>query len=282
MSLTRQKILNIQITSSPKEKILEYIKKYLDAAAGGKVPRSQKAKKPLIILTPNPEQLVLASRDSSFAALLNQADVTLPDGIGIVWAARLLGKKSAGAGTDSIGDRVSGVDFMEELTALSVKQRVTIGLIGGFRGLAVEALECLRRKYPKLTGWAEDGPEVLVDEAGVIEGPGAHYWAAMAQKIAANRTGILFVGLGAPKQEYMIDRLAAACVEEGVSIPIVMMAVGGSFDMVAGSLQRAPLLVRSIGFEWFWRLLQEPWRMKRQLALFTFVFLVLREKLQKK
>lgn len=282
MSLTRQKILNVQITSSPKQKILEYIKKYLEAGGTAEVQRSKKIKIPLVILTPNSEQVVLALRYPYFVRLLNQADVTLPDGIGIVWAARLLGKESAGADAGVIGSRIAGVDFMDALVALAEEQRVRIGLIGGLHGLAVDALECLHQNHPKLSGWAEDGPEIFTDNSGIVEGPGALYWRQMAQKITTTKTQIIFVGLGAPKQELVIDRLVAACKAEGITTPVVMMAVGGSFDMLVGRLTRAPLFIRSIGFEWFWRLLQEPWRVKRQLSLVTFVRFVLLAKLRNK
>lgn len=280
MSLTKQKILNIQVTSSPKEKILEHIKKYLDRSGDEGSPRSRKSKKPLVILTPNPEQVVLASRSAVFAGLLNQADVTLPDGIGIVWAARFLESAPPRTDTTVIRSRISGVDFMDDLVALAVKQRVSIGLIGGLGSLAVQAFECLRLKHPRLSGWAEDGPEIRTDDTGIVEDPGTHYWSQMVKKIAITKIQILFVGLGAPKQELVIDKLATAYKEAGISSPLVMMAVGGSFDVLAGRLKRAPLFIRSIGFEWFWRLLQEPWRWKRQLALPQFLFLLIREKLK--
>jgi N-acetylglucosaminyldiphosphoundecaprenol N-acetyl-beta-D-mannosaminyltransferase len=88
---------------------------------------------------------------------------------------------------------------------------------------------------------------------------------------------MVFVGMGAPKQEVFIEALAQALVQSKYSLPVMFMAVGGSFDIITGRLRRAPLFIRSIGFEWAWRLFQEPWRWRRQLALLKFIVLVWKE-----
>jgi len=282
MSLTRQKILQIQITTSQKEKILEHIKKYLDSSFPRALKRAKKHIKPLVVFTPNPEQIVAAQKNPAFAKTLNWADVTLPDGIGLVWAGSMLAEKSKAGKQEKVGGRIAGVDFMDDLVGVAAKESVRIGLIGGFDGLAVEALECLRAKYPRLQGWAADGPEITADNSGLGEGPADFYWAGLVEKIATSGTQMVFVGLGAPKQEFAIERLAVACARKGTSFPLVIMAVGGSLDMIVGRLKRAPLFIRSIGFEWFWRLLQEPWRIQRQFSLITFVRLVIQAKLNKK
>lgn len=277
MSLTRQKILQIQITASPREKILEHIEKYLGQAVSRVRRQTKKTVKPLVVLTPNPEQIVAAQGDTAFAEVLNRADVALPDGIGIVWAGKVLytGKKSTGA--PGITDRIAGADFMEELVALAAERGVSIGLIGGYRGLAVEALECLMAKYHGLDGWATDGPELALAGMNVTEQPAEAYWETLAGKIEKNGTTMLFVGMGAPKQELVISKIEAVWIRQGATSPLVLMAVGGTFAMITGRLKRAPLFIRSIGFEWFWRLFQEPWRWKRQLAILQFIILVIRE-----
>lgn len=272
MSLSYQSILNVRVTTSPKEKILEDIKKYLLQSIHDASSRKVKVAKPLVITTPNPEQIVLAQSDSHFRDILNWADIALPDGIGLVVASRILGKKSSKAPNSVINERTTGVDFMLDLVGLADVQGVRIGLIGGIDGLAVKALECLQLRYPKLKGWAADGPELTGDTVEHMEWPEDSYWENLSQKISATGTGILFVGLGAPKQEYVIDRLRT------LSNSIVLMSVGGSFDIITGRLKRAPLFIRTIGFEWFWRLLQEPWRWRRQLSLMMFIWLVLSER----
>ncbi len=229
MSLNAVKMLEISVTNSSKIDILEEMKKYLDY-------RGKKTQKSLKIFTPNTEQLVYAAKNRHFADILNQADVALPDGIGVVWAGRMLTKN----GPKTV---IPGVEFMEDLVRIAANRHVPIGLIGGEGKVAVEAFECLQKKYPGLT--------------------------------TSLNPRVIFVALGAPKQEYFIA--VAAKKTPG----IIFMAVGGSFDIIAGRLPRAPVFFRKLGLEWFWRLLLQPWRIFRQLALIEFVLLVVREKLSR-
>lgn len=273
MSLNNQKILGISVTTDKKEIILEDIKEGLSVFAQSRHQPPGRRRKPRIIVTPNPEQIMYARKHKQFRDILNQADVALPDGIGLVWAARFLGDKTSGTTGGEIITRIPGVEFMEDLVQDAAKRGVRIGLIGGFTGLAVKALECLQGAYPSLMGWAEDGPALQGADETVIEDIEASYWRRLAEKIVKTKTGIVFVGLGAPKQEYFIHRLSRE-----LSAPVVCMSVGGSFAIFANKLKRAPLFIRSIGFEWFWRLLQEPWRVRRQFQLFRFIALVFRTK----
>lgn len=272
MSLNYQNILGIRVTTSPRETILEEIKKYLIRGSQTKQAGKAKNRKPLVITTPNPEQIVYAHAHQSFRDILNRADVALPDGIGIVLASRFLGGSARVGRQTTVHRRIPGVEFMVDLTRIAEQQGVRIGLIGGFDDLAVRALECLQAEYPKLKGWAIDGPELVAGAYGEMEGPPASYWEDLVEKIRSTGTGIVFVGLGAPKQEYTIERLRRA---SPVTYPLIFMSVGGSFDMLTGRLKRAPLLIRSIGFEWLWRLTIEPWRWQRQLSLMKFIWLVI-------
>lgn len=264
MSLNTQKILGIQITSDSRENILEYIYKWLNNTSEITSKQSRKHAQSLIIVTPNAEQLVLAQRHRLFADMLNRADISLPDSIGVVWASGILQQSTGNSQQVTVKERIPGVEFMEDLVRESAKRGYTIGLIGGRAGLAVKAFERLRLRYPKLEGWAMDAPEISVDRVDQT------YAKAVEKQIQATHTRIVFVGLGAPKQEYLIDVLAK--VVDGT----VLMSVGGSFEMIAGRLKRAPLFIRLIGFEWLWRLAIEPWRWRRQRALIKFGFLVLR------
>lgn len=242
-SLKSKKILGISVTTSPKKEILEYTQKYLEKSP----------EKPLFIATPNPEQMVLAQEDSRFAKILNQADVAIPDGIGLAWAAGVA--------------RVPGVELMEELVAIAAGRGYPIGLIGGRRGVAVEALECLIRKFPALSGWAVEPEEKTIGE--------------IIKKIADFNTRLVFVGLGVPKQEYFIERIVHSSVHYSLCTvhSLVLMSVGGAFDMIAGRTPRAPRAIGAAHLEWLWRLVHEPWRFRRQLALLKFLWLVLRKKL---
>ena len=275
MTLNAGNVLKINVTSDPKDTILEYIQKYLNKPAKVDKNSSKIPVNPLVIVTPNPEQIVLATRDFHFAKLLNQADISLPDGIGVVLASKILGKPR-------IQKRIQGVEFMQDLTAMAARNGVTIGLIGGREGLAVETLKCLQSTYPRLTGWAEQVPDIFIEKnelqvKNYDEEMKETYFANLAKRIQKEKIGILFVGLGAPKQEYFIEAINSRLLS--LDVGILLMSVGGSFDLISGNIKRAPHLVRMIGFEWAWRLVQQPWRWKRQLALLKFMWLVLKSKL---
>jgi N-acetylglucosaminyldiphosphoundecaprenol N-acetyl-beta-D-mannosaminyltransferase len=165
---------------------------------------------------------------------------------------------------------------MEDLVKLASNYHVPIGLIGGYNNLAVGTLNCLRQKYGLLqASWAQDGPEIDGDTL-----PDDIYFQRLARRIVREGTGIVFVALGPPKQEYFIERLSKELSTISGLRSTILMSVGGSFDIISGRLRRAPTLMRSLGLEWLWRLLLEPWRLRRQLALVEFVWLVIREKLK--
>jgi N-acetylglucosaminyldiphosphoundecaprenol N-acetyl-beta-D-mannosaminyltransferase len=275
MRLNTEKVLGISITTSSKSEILEEIQKYLTQTV-------KKGQKPLKIFTPNTEQLVAAQKNPDFAGVLNKADVSLPDTVGVVWASRFLTK-------NPVQKPIPGVEFMENLVQLASKYHVPIGLIGGRDNLAVDTLACLREKYLRLQDcWAEDGPEIEIHPASPAGGNSQFtihnsqftihnsneelYFERLARRIVREGTRMVFVALGPPKQEYFIERLARQL--HGV----ILMSVGGSFDILCGRLRRAPAGMRSLGLEWLWRLILEPRRLRRQLALVEFVWLVIREK----
>jgi N-acetylglucosaminyldiphosphoundecaprenol N-acetyl-beta-D-mannosaminyltransferase len=244
MRLNAVKILKISVTNDSKKVILEELLKYL-------ISRGQKQQKSIKIYTPNAEQMVMAHHSPDFMGVLNRADVAIPDSNGVVWAARLL--------TDNPPPVViPGIDFMQDLAGLAEKCHVPIGLIGGIGNVAIGTLECLRQIYPGLQGWDTESIDTR--------------W--VAKKISEKKLSIVFVGLGAPRQEFFIEQMASL-VPNGV----IFMAVGGSFDVLSGRLPRAPVYFRNLGLEWFWRLILEPRRIFRQLALVEFVWMVIRQKL---
>ncbi len=277
MLLKSQKILGISLTINPKSEILEEIQKYLfQSVLDGKRGIHMK-KSPYVVVTPNPEQIVLAKDDSKFADIVNRADVKLPDGIGLIIALWFMRLKDPHIPTVK---RTQGIDFMGELIRMAFLRSAKIALIGGTGKLAVSALECLQTSYVGLHGWAEPAPQMRV-VSGRLENEHKDreidgFVDQLARRIVISDTRLVFVGLGAPKQEYLIEMLKKALVANHAG-PVVLMAVGGSFALIDGSIQRAPKGVQTIGLEWVWRLFQEPWRWRRQLALFRFIFLVFRE-----
>ncbi len=197
------------------------------------------------IVTPNPEFLVTAYHDKEFLEILNKADLAIPDGIGL----KVTGK---------IKNRVPGVDFMEKLCEVCSKKAFTIGLLGGSGKIAEKTSECLKKSYPELVISISSG-DIKVDNLGnTIFG---------LKKLP--QTDVLFVGLGQPKQEMWISKNLT-------DSPIkLMVGVGGAFDYISGEVPRAPKKVRDLGLEWLFRLTTQPWRLKRQLKLLEFIWLLL-------
>ncbi len=272
MRLNSKKILGISITTNVKEEILEYFKKCLENTGKTGV-------KSLTIVTPNPEQVVLAQKNPHFAEFLNRADVAIPDGIGVVWASRILNPIVHIS-------RITGVELIEELVGLAAKQGYRIGLIGGRGGVAVRALECLEKKHSGLRGWAIDGPELKIQSTNQLINQLTNGKEnveqeinQIADKIRKSGIQIVFVGLGAPKQEYFIEKLKVQMAKLKQEKTVVFMSVGGSFDEISGRLPMPPKFIDRYGLKWLWRLSLEPWRWKRQLALLEFIWLVLKEKL---
>jgi len=197
------------------------------------------------IVTPNPELLVIAKSNPKYKAVLNNAKIALVDGIGIVMGIRLVGKGSI--------QRIHGVDFVESLCRYVSKQPITVGFLGGGSGVAEETAECLINKYPGL-------------RVGLV----SKEW---NKGLNSKKVDILFVAFGSPKQEIWIS-------ENLKSLPAkIAIGVGGSFDFISGRVPRAPKVIRSLGLEWLFRLIIEPWRLKRQLSLIKFIYLVFKEKL---
>ena len=194
------------------------------------------------IVTPNPEILVIANKNKNYKTVLNEAKLALPDGVGVTIASKLLGK--------GLKRRITGVDLVEMLCMEGAKKPITIGFLGSRPGVADKTAECLQKKYP--------GLKVIFAKEEWNEG-------------SSKQIDILFVAFGSPKQELWI-------AENLSKLPVkVVIGVGGSFDFISGRVKRAPAWIRKAGFEWLYRLINEPWRIKRQLSLITFIFLVFQQ-----
>ncbi len=257
-TLPKVSILGIGVTTASKVEILAWVKKELGI-------RNQKS---LVIVTPNPEQMVRARHDAEFAKLLNAADIAIADGAGIVLAAKIqnLGKRL---------ERITGVELMESLVEMAARERLPVALIGGRRGVGAVAFERLREKYQELEGWTLE-PEIShLDNLGKETNKETNMEKTVmeiSRKIRESGAGLVFIGLGAPKQEYFISYLKKIKNKNQV----IYMAVGGAFDELSGRLARPPKIVERLGLKWLFRLLLEPWRWRRQLALIKFIWLVFR------
>lgn len=149
---------------------------------------------------------------------------------------------------------------------MAAKKNWTVYLLGGYPGVAKKTLKVLKRKYPGLKGWAGPGPKISNKKFRIIS---SEFW---LNKINQKKPDLLFVAFGMGKQEkFIADNWKKLDVK-------LAIGVGGAFDYLSGEVPRAPQWMRKIGFEWFYRLIREPWRWRRQLALLKFAGLIFKEK----
>ncbi len=217
------------------------------------VRRAITTRTPHVVTTPNPEFVMLARRDPAFRAVLARAALNIPDGVGLLLAARLRGER--------LRQHVQGTDLVLELAAESPRAGYRWFLLGGHGDVAARAAAALRRANPGL---------MIVGAAPGSPLPGGDR-ATRALIEAAGPVDVLLVAYGAPKQEQWLDRNLAAL---GVPVGI---GVGGVFNYLAGDAPRAPAWLRRLSLEWLHRLVTQPWRWRRQLALPVFVALAVRE-----
>ncbi|MBU1146002.1 WecB/TagA/CpsF family glycosyltransferase [Patescibacteria group bacterium] len=205
------------------------------------------------IVTPNPEMAVAAQKDEYFLEILNKADLSVPDGFGLILASRYLRRP--------LLEKIHGVDLMLDICRLAEQKNYSVYLLGGKEGIAKKTAENLLKKFPKLRiAGAESG--------GIIN---EQQLATNNQQLNFTRPDILFVAFGAEKQEKWI-------VQNLNNIPSIKIAmgVGGAFDFISGKIKRAPKWIQKIGLEWLWRLFMQPWRWKRILtATIKFSWLVI-------
>lgn len=205
-----------------------------------------------VIYTPNPEIVMAAYEDPSFCKILNDADLCTPDGIGVVYASRML--------HNPVPERVPGFDLTCGLLESIAKTGEGVFLFGAKPGVAETAKKNLEQKYPGLqVCGTHDGYFKPEDEDGIID--------------AINQSGakLLLVCLGAPKQEkWIAAHKDALCVN-------LCMGVGGALDVFAGTVKRAPELFIKCNLEWLYRFFKQPSRLNRFAALPKFMLTVKKE-----
>lgn len=267
-------ILGVKISKVGYESAIERIERFL--AGGGQH----------WVVTPNPEFIVRAQKDCQFREILNRADLALPDGVGLRLAAKFLSLKAFNptivriftalvqgfavglaavvrpSYLDVLPYQVTGTDLMIKLCDLAAQKGYTVFLLGGREGVATAAAQRLQRQFAniKIVGTYSGDPREDFDEqtrAAIVSG-----------------VDLLFVAYGAPVQEKWIARNLP-------HLPVkVALGVGGALDFISGRKKRAPRILRQVGLEWLYRLLQEPWRRPRILmATVKFPLLVFGYKL---
>lgn len=224
------------------------------------------------IVTPNVEMVILAQGDKEFRKIINQADMAIPDSARFGWAEHQINSRNSFnrltnwpmflfSKVYSDFPVTTGVDLTKQLIKEAAEKGLVIGFLGSSQKVAINLVERLKKRYPKLKIALVD-PDIEVDSNG-------------NQKNDQNQLDrteisidILFVALGHGKQEKWIAKNRHKYQIK------VMIGVGGALDYLSGSVQRSPKWLQSLGFEWLFRLIIQPWRIKRFDSLIKFIFLV--------
>ncbi len=203
----------------------------------------------------NVAKLVNMRKDSKLADSVTQCDIINIDGMGVVWGARFLGHK--------VPERVAGVDLFSHLNAMAEEMQFPVFYLGARQGVVEKTAAIMQEKHPRLIVAGHHHGYFWEDERAVVK------------KIHDSGARLLFVAITSPKKENFINQWKD---ELGVDF---VMGVGGTFDVIAGKVKRAPEWMQKCGMEWFYRLMQEPGRMwKRYLVTnMEFFFLLLKAKL---
>lgn len=233
-------ILDVRVDDVNHDETLDLIASYITARA------------PHQIATVNPEFLMAAQADAAFCDVLNHTALNLPDGIGVIWAARRLGHP--------LRERVAGSDLVDRIAQRASRDGWRVYLLGAAEGVAQKAADALKSRYPgfNCVGTYSGSPRVA-DEDAIVE------------RVCTAAPDVLLVAYGAPAQDEWIARNLSK-----LNVP-ACLGVGGALDFTAGVARRAPLWMRRIGLEWLHRLIDQPWRWRRMLALPKFVWRVWRQ-----
>jgi N-acetylglucosaminyldiphosphoundecaprenol N-acetyl-beta-D-mannosaminyltransferase len=214
-----------------------------------RVPRT-----PHVVITVNASHLCMMRRDPELAQACRAGHLTVADGMSVVWALRACGQP--------VPERVAGVDLMARLLTAAGEHRLRVYFLGARREVVTALVERIQAQHPGL------------EIAGFRDGYfGSHDHLGIVEEIRASGAHMLFVGMPSPFKETWCERH-----RERLEVPIIM-GVGGSFDVLAGFIKRAPRWAQSLGLEWFWRLLMEPRKLwKRYLTTNSeFIWLASRE-----
>lgn len=206
-----------------------------------------------LVATANAEMVMLAQRDTALSSILAAADLVVADGAGVVWAARHHGQP--------VPERVAGFDLTQHLLALAGANGYRVYFFGGAPGIAETAAKKAEQACPGIQiAGIRNGFFQPADEPDIIS------------QIQKAKPHILLVALGVPKQEKWL----AAHLDE-LMVPVAI-GVGGTFDVMAGTAKRAPVWMQKASLEWLYRLLRQPQRLGRMMALPRFVLKVMTAK----
>lgn len=236
---SRVSILDIPVDRVTMDETVARIQSFLEGA------------EPRVVVTADASGIVIAQRDDKFKRIVQEADLVTPDSVGVLWAANRLGKP--------LTERVSGVDLVDRICAMSADKGYRIYLLGADHGIAEKAAEKLRLKHP--------GCNIVGARHGYFPTDSDEI---VAKEVAEAKPDVLFVAMGIPRQEKFI-KATQAIIKAKVAI-----GVGGSLDVFSGRAKRAPKLIQRMKLEWLWRLILNPRKIGKAKTLPRFVSLVLR------
>lgn len=239
-------IMNVRIDNKSMAEVMDEIKMKISN------------KEQYIIYTPNTEIIMMCQKDEEFLNLMNKSDINVPDGIGLIYASKI--KKHP------LKEKVAGYDLSVNLLELSNEQSLKLFVVGGKPGIAETAMENVHNDYPNI--------KIVGAQHGYFKGThlglnGHEEEKQVLEKINLSEPDILFVGFGAKKQEQWIEYN-----KNKVNAKIII-GNGGTIDVLAGNVKRAPDIYIKLGLEWFYRLMKEPKRIKRQVLLPIFMLKIL-------
>lgn len=245
----RINICGVEIDRYSFDQVLEQI---IDHALAGKPPE--------YVVTPNAMHILSLQKDPLFRQIYRQAFLVVPDGVSLIWSAQFL--------NTPLNGRVNGTDLFEQLCAVAAEKGLKVFLLGGRKGAADAAREILEARHPALKIVGTHCPPYGFESQPTE-------LASINANIKAAQPDLLFVGLGAPKQEKWI----AANYQE-LSVPI-SVGIGVSFELVANMVSRAPIWMQKTGLEWLFRLIVEPGRLWKRYIIGNplFILLVLKQRL---
>lgn len=221
-------VLGVLFDDVTMEEALDHVEELMSSGAGH------------YVVTPNPEFIQTAKKDAEFRDLLNGADLSVADGIGVIYAAKILGRP--------LKSKVPGIELASGLCERMAQKGGKLFLLGAKPGVAEQAGENLCARYPGLTVCGvHDG--YFQDDTPVVE------------QIRRSEADVVFVCLGAPKQEKWMARNGEACGAK------LLLGLGGSLDVFAGQVKRAPEGWQKLGLEWLYRLIKQPSRFGRMARL---------------
>ena len=278
MSQKQAKILGVGVNSTSKTKVLSFVRSNVVSFRKGKL------LKPVFIATPNPEMVVLAQKELSFASALNSSDIAVPDGVGLAQSEKFLSLPApknillrlpvllaqgfwVGANTILFSGKnfnlktIKGRELFLDIVKLANKKKWKVFLLGGEGGVAEKTKEVLKRSFKRIVFESFEGPFLTKNATPVTEVDRRKQKDTL-EKITKFSPDLLFVAFGAPKQERWVAKHI-----DGIKAGVVMV-VGGTFNYISGERPAPPSWMEKIGTEWVWRLLTEPKRAGRILTAF--------------